>query len=45
MKLSLNGATTMKADLTTDVRAAAAAGFDYLEIWATKLRDYLKTHS
>ena len=45
MKLSLNGATTMKADLTTDVRAAAAAGFDYLEIWAAKLRDYLKTHS
>jgi 2-keto-myo-inositol isomerase len=45
MKLSLNGATTMKADLATDVGAAAAAGFDYLEIWAAKLREYLKTHS
>jgi sugar phosphate isomerase/epimerase len=45
MKLSLNGATTMKADLATDVGAAAAAGFDYLEIWAAKLREFLKTHS
>ena len=45
MKLSLNGATTMMADLATDVRAAAAAGFDYVEIWAAKLRDFLKTHS
>jgi len=45
MKLALNGATTMKADLATDVRAAAAAGFDYLEIWAAKLREFLKTHS
>jgi 2-keto-myo-inositol isomerase len=45
MKLSLNGATTMKADLETDVRAAAAAGFDYVEIWAAKLREFLKTHS
>ena len=35
----------MKADLATDVRAAAAAGFGYVEIWAAKLRDFLKTHS
>jgi len=35
----------MKAALETDVRAAAAAGFDYLEIWAPKLREFLKTHS
>lgn len=35
----------MKADLDTDVRAAAAAGFDYVEIWAAKLREFLKTHS
>jgi 2-keto-myo-inositol isomerase len=42
MKLSLNGATTMKADLATDVRAAAAAGFDYHEIWAAKLRKFLQ---
>jgi len=45
MKLSFNGATTMKADLATDVSAAGAAGFDYLEIWAAKLREFLKDHS
>ena len=45
MKLSFNGATTMKADLVTDIQAAAAAGFDYLEIWAAKLRKYLETNS
>src|SRR4026209_3057603 len=42
MKLALNGATTMRADLATDLRAAKAAGFDYLEIWAAKLRAFLK---
>lgn len=45
MKLSLNGATTMKADLTTDIRAAGAAGFDYHEIWAAKLRKFLQHNS
>ncbi|HEV2833716.1 MAG TPA: sugar phosphate isomerase/epimerase [Pyrinomonadaceae bacterium] len=45
MKLSLNGATTMKADLATDIRAAAGAGFDYVEIWAAKLRKFLETQS
>ena len=35
----------MKADLPTDIRAAAAAGFEYLEIWAAKLRKYLKENS
>ena len=45
MKLALNGATTMKADLPTDIRAAAAAGFDYLEIWAAKLRRFLEHNS
>src|ERR1044071_4676123 len=45
MKLALNGATTMKADLMTDIRAANAAGFDCLEIWASKLRDFLKSHT
>lgn len=39
MKLALNGATTMRANLETDLHAAAAAGFDYLEIWAAKLKD------
>jgi 2-keto-myo-inositol isomerase len=45
MRLSLNGATTMKADLATDIRAAAAAGFDYHEIWAAKLRTFLQQNS
>src|SRR6266496_306275 len=45
MKLSFNGATTMKAELATDVRAAAAAEFEFLEIWAAKLRQFLKEHS
>ena len=34
----------MKADLETDVRAAAAAGFDDVEIWAPNLRQFLKTN-
>jgi 2-keto-myo-inositol isomerase len=45
MKLALNGATTMQADLVTDLQAARAAGFDYLEIWAAKLRAFLKERS
>jgi 2-keto-myo-inositol isomerase len=42
MKLALNGATTMRADLATDLKAAKSAGFDYLEIWAAKLRAFLQ---
>ena len=45
MKLALNGATTMRADLVTDLKAAKTAGFDYLEIWAAKLRAFLKERS
>ena len=45
MKLALNGATTMRADLVADIRAASAAGFDCLEIWASKLRNFLKSSS
>ena len=41
MQIALNGATTMQADLATDFQAAKAAGFDYLEIWAAKLRTFL----
>lgn len=41
----MNGATTMHADLATDIRAAGAARFDYVEIWAAKLREFLKTNS
>jgi 2-keto-myo-inositol isomerase len=45
MKLALNGATTMRADLATDLQAAKAAGFDYVEIWAAKLRTFLQEKS
>lgn len=45
MKLALNGATTMRADVVSDIRAASAAGFDYLEIWASKLKVFLKSNS
>lgn len=37
MKLALNGATTMRASLETDLQAAKSAGYDYLEIWKAKL--------
>ncbi|MGI8669726.1 MAG: sugar phosphate isomerase/epimerase family protein [Aridibacter sp.] len=43
MKLALNGATTMRADLETDIKAASRAGFELIEIWASKLREFLKT--
>ena len=45
MKIALNGATTMHADLETDIRAAGAAGFDLVELWASKLRRYLESHA
>ena len=45
MKIALNGATTMTADLETDIRAAAAAGYDLVELRSNKLYDYLVGHS
>lgn len=45
MKIALNGATTMHADLTTDIKAASAAGYDLLEIWSAKLYEFLKTNT
>lgn len=45
MKIALNGATTMQADLAADFHAAQAAKFDYLEIWAAKLRAFLGDHT
>ncbi len=41
MELGLNGATTLKADLATDITVAGRAGFDFIEIWAAKLIGYL----
>ena len=45
MKIALNGATTMYADLSTDIKAAGAAGYDLLEIWSAKLYKYLQTYT
>ncbi len=45
MQLGYNGATTMTSDLETDIRIAGAAGYDALEITATKLDKYLEKHS
>jgi 2-keto-myo-inositol isomerase len=45
MKLGYNGATTMTSPFETDVRIAGVAGFDVLEITATKLDKYLPTHT
>jgi 2-keto-myo-inositol isomerase len=42
MELGLNGATTLKADLATDITVAGRAGFDFVEIWAAKLMGYLE---
>jgi len=45
MKIALNGATTMRADLETDIKAASKAGYDLIEIWASKLRKYLEANT
>lgn len=45
MKLGYNGATTMTSPFETDVRIASQAGFDVLEVTATKLDKYLQTHT
>lgn len=45
MKLAINGATTMTADLETDIRSAAAAGFELVELRSNKLYKYLETKS
>jgi len=42
MKLGLNGATIMPADLRTDISVAAAAGYDLLEIRDAKLDAFLE---
>lgn len=43
MKIALNGATTMRADLETDIKAASQAGYELIELWAAKLRVFLET--
>lgn len=43
MLLGLNGATTMKADLATDIRVAQQAGFTHLELNPAKVWKYLES--
>ena len=45
MKLGFHGATTMKADLATDIKVSAAAGFKGLELEDGKINQYLADHS
>ncbi|MDD5597854.1 MAG: sugar phosphate isomerase/epimerase [Victivallaceae bacterium] len=45
MKLGINGATTLKYDLITDIESANKAGFRYLEISSAKLQDFLSGNS
>lgn len=45
MRLAINGATTMTADLETDIRSAAAAGFELVELRSNKLYDYVETYT
>lgn len=42
MRLGLNGATTLTATLATDIAVAGAAGYDFIEVWASKLIGYLE---
>lgn len=45
MQLAFHGATSMKADLQTDIEVSAKAGYVALELWASKVDTYLKTHT
>jgi 2-keto-myo-inositol isomerase len=45
MKIAINGATTMTADLETDIRSAGAAGYDLVELRSNKLYEYLETYT
>jgi 2-keto-myo-inositol isomerase len=45
MKIGFNGASTMKADLTSDIQSASRAGYDLIEIWAKKMDAYFSGHT
>lgn len=45
MQTCINGATTMPYSLAEDIRSAAAAGFEAVELWHRKFPDYLKDHT
>lgn len=41
MKFAINQATTMKTDFETDIMTYSKAGFNAIEIWLPKLKEYL----
>jgi 2-keto-myo-inositol isomerase len=45
MQLAFHGATTMKADLETDIAVSAQAGYVALELWAGKVDTFLERHT
>jgi len=45
MRLGFNGASTMRADLCEDMRAASEAGYDLIEFWAKKMIAYLSSYT
>ena len=45
IKLGFHGATSMRADIPTDLAASAQAGFKMLELWAAKVNRFLADHS
>ncbi|MBI3961332.1 MAG: sugar phosphate isomerase/epimerase [Deinococcus sp.] len=48
MHLAMNGATTLRSDLVTDIVTAGHSGFGYIEIcndWSLKLDNFLKQRS
>jgi 2-keto-myo-inositol isomerase len=45
MQLAFHGATSMKADLETDIRVSSEAGYVALELWAGKIDTFLKDHT
>ena len=45
MQLAFHGATTIKANLETDILNSQLAGYSALEIWTVKLDVFLENHS
>lgn len=44
MRLAINEATTMETELERDLVAYAEAGFEGVELWWDKIKDYLTNH-
>jgi 2-keto-myo-inositol isomerase len=45
MQLAFHGATSMHANLETDIQVSQQAGYVALELWAGKVDTYLETHT